>query len=198
MPNQKGFSKVAVIIIVLILIGGAYFVFSKKDKNIPAQNIENQNSQSSQSVDGNLSMSDWKTYRNEKYGLEFKYPNEWLIAQESNTNNIFVRLSKDGENSFSLNIGPITDIDGKKITLDEFLSFYNKNYKDTELKQGIKNINDIQMVYFDNSLVGLEKNKFVRYITERGGLKYDFDLKYTDKNNVIYFEKIISTFKFIK
>lgn len=43
MSNQKGFSKVAVIIIVLILIGGVYFVFSKKDKNIPSLNTVEQN-----------------------------------------------------------------------------------------------------------------------------------------------------------
>lgn len=54
MSNQKGFSKVAVIIIVLILIGGAYFVFSKKAKNVPAQNTENQNSQSNQALERNL------------------------------------------------------------------------------------------------------------------------------------------------
>ena len=49
MPNQKGFSKIAIIIIVLILIGGACFVFSKKDRSISIQDTKNQNSQSSNS-----------------------------------------------------------------------------------------------------------------------------------------------------
>ena len=53
MSNQKGFSKVAIIIIVLILIGGAYFVFIKREKNIPTQDNENQNSQSSKSSSEN-------------------------------------------------------------------------------------------------------------------------------------------------
>jgi hypothetical protein len=52
MSNQKGFLKIAIIVIVLILIGGAYFVFSKGDKNIPPQNITNQNSQPNQSSGG--------------------------------------------------------------------------------------------------------------------------------------------------
>ena len=68
----------AVIIIVLILIGGAYFVFSKKDKNIPSQNSENKSSQSSQSIGGGLSISDWKTYKEvNEYGFEIKYPPIW-------------------------------------------------------------------------------------------------------------------------
>ena len=42
MSNQKGFSKIAtIIIIVLILIGGAYFIFSKKDKNISSNQVKN-------------------------------------------------------------------------------------------------------------------------------------------------------------
>ena len=74
MPNQKGFSKIAIIIIVLILIGGVYFVFSKKDKDISMQDTENQNSQSNNSSADQLAMDNWKTYKNNKYGFEFKYP----------------------------------------------------------------------------------------------------------------------------
>ena len=82
MFNQKGFSKIVLIIVALILIGGSYFVFSKKDKNIPAQNIENKSSQSSQSIGGDLSTKDWLTYRNDKYGFKFKYPSQILTPSD--------------------------------------------------------------------------------------------------------------------
>ncbi|HCI04414.1 TPA: hypothetical protein DEW47_00300 [Patescibacteria group bacterium] len=49
MPNQKGFLKIAIIIIALILIGGGYFVFNEKDRDISIQDAENQNSQLNQS-----------------------------------------------------------------------------------------------------------------------------------------------------
>lgn len=30
-----------------------------------------------------IDTSDWKTYRNEEYGFEFKYPGEWILANEA-------------------------------------------------------------------------------------------------------------------
>src|SRR3989338_4511343 len=99
MPNQKGFSKIAIIMIVLILIGGAYFVFSRKDKNISFLNTENQNNlvaSKTETIPSNIpenktdnisqmgekdTTSDWKMYRNDKYGSEGKYPERYKIKE---------------------------------------------------------------------------------------------------------------------
>lgn len=63
MFKQKGFIKITTIIIVLILLGGFYFIFSNKKKNILLKNNENQ---SNQSLVGNSSIDNWKTYIHEK------------------------------------------------------------------------------------------------------------------------------------
>ncbi len=45
--------------------------------------------------------ADWKTYRNKKYGFEFKYPNDWFIKSESATNVMIVNNRyKNAEGEF--------------------------------------------------------------------------------------------------
>ena len=85
MPNQKGFSKIAIIIIVLILIGGAYFVFSKKDGSMQIQDAKNQNSQSDNSPTDQLSVDNWKTYRNDQYGFDVKYPENFVVSRQTDS-----------------------------------------------------------------------------------------------------------------
>ena len=213
MSNQKGFSKTAIIIIVLILIGGAYFVFNKKEKNVPSKTTKNQSNQSSQSIGGELSMSNWKIYRNKKNGLEFKYPADWKI-QEYTTGNIdngvnigldpIETISQSSYETLDRTPGLITIGLGKKNPLNVLEKGYFESLEKSEVGQGISarkieektGENEPNPYYFNRHILtyyfGNKINYFESYVES------DFTVKYVSDLNDQYlkiFNQIISTFK---
>lgn len=85
--NQKGFIKDIVIVIlgVVILVGG-YFFFFKKPANAPA---------------------DWKTYRNNEYGFELKYPEYFPDMKGDILKGIETRSSKTDNLEFKIYERPL-------------------------------------------------------------------------------------------
>jgi len=72
MQKNQGFSAIALVIIFAVLAIGGYVVW-KKQAVAPSPAPADTNIPSTPSVD----MTDWKTYRNDEYGFELKYPSSW-------------------------------------------------------------------------------------------------------------------------
>ncbi len=69
MFKNKGFSAVAIIIILAVLAVGGYAVWNNQNLTPPPALPEGEGVES------------WKTYRNDEYGFEFKYPAEYVFRE---------------------------------------------------------------------------------------------------------------------
>jgi hypothetical protein len=70
-----------VFLIIVLIISGLYFYFQSQ-KQSPGNQETNQSGQEKPSPIPDPA-SDWKTYRNESIGFEFKYPNNWEVYSQN-------------------------------------------------------------------------------------------------------------------
>lgn len=85
-PRTYGGSGVVWVIIAAVVLGGGYVAY----RNYQPRTTNNQLQQTAESFD----TRDWKTYRNEKYGFEFKYPPHLVFNGDKNY------IGEDGTSSY--------------------------------------------------------------------------------------------------
>lgn len=195
---QRGFvAPILLAIIGLLVIGSGVYIYKNKKVEAPILPIDTETQTTNQTppvntqINSKAGTSDWKTYTNTKYRFEFKYPTKWQVDQQFTTSENIVIHTNDAQNrslnSLSVFVGPITDANGRKLTLDEYLIFYDydKNYQN----RANRTLNNMSYIRFQNT-------NSVRYIFVKDFLKYEFVLNYTNEKNITLIDQILSTVKF--
>ena len=179
--NQKGFSKIILILIVIVLAGAAYWYWGDEIKLI-------------------LQTRDWKTYHNNEFGFEFKYPQEFKTEEfnyelDEEQSNRGVELKSD-ELEIGLSINNTVYIGGAPtITISQEEIMLN-NIKATKFitfgHQGIPYGTWVLTYNFE-----VNGNKYRLGTTKEGYFDGETEKRDTiSKNTEALIEQIISTFKF--
>ena len=90
--NQKGFAKIILVGVIVVLIGiVGYLVLVKRSEPTSQQPSSTTNTVSK--WDYADETKNWKTYRNESVGFEFKYPNDFTVFESQKTDDYIVGVS---------------------------------------------------------------------------------------------------------
>ena len=195
MNNQKGFANIILVIVIVVLVGAVgYFSFVKKSEPIAQQptptptqtNTPTKNPTPTQTPKDEI--ASWKTYGNDQYGFEFKYPANYVVTKTPGGNNEFVTFSVD---HFQVVVYP-SDLSLDAFVKDQAQSYLLSNYQ--------KNKFSGQSAYegIDNGMI----NAYVIYLGNKGYI-YRLILSANDKNTLSEVKagltteqkQILSTFK---
>jgi len=75
--------KIIITVVLIVLIVGGFWVWKNNQEKVKMSQQQNQsqNEKQAQNQQTEVNTSDWKTYRNEKYGFEMKYPDTFLLKE---------------------------------------------------------------------------------------------------------------------
>lgn len=200
---QKGFGLIGILIVVAIIAGIGAFVFESvfpgKSPFTPSEEeksaidiaeqmkdvLEQKNTNTVSSADTTQDETkDWKTYRNEKYGFEFRYPDELIIDERIMPNKaqlLYLWLPTNKGYGFELEVRDpkYTDVENNKP---------NTSVADIPAYQYLSSdLNDIEMIH----TTWLYRD-LIYYVSVLGD-----DYRPISSNTKQVYEKILSTFKFL-
>ena len=142
-------------------------------------------------IKGKSATADWKTYKNEDYGFEFKYPENYVVGKTMAKNNQFITFSVD---SFQIVIYP-TDL-----SLDDFIKDRVQGYL----------IRDYQKISFlgQDAYEGINQGIINSYeiVAKNKGYVYELVFNTNNKDTLpelkagltVEQNQMLSTFKFLE
>lgn len=119
MQKHQGFSALVIIILLAILAGGGYWVWKNQTITPPSALPEVEGTFTSPLGGGSEGVEGWKTYRNDEYGFEFKYPSSYSVKTENNNKNIIVFASN------FLTFGVFVEVEQKDLNINEYNFHFN-------------------------------------------------------------------------
>lgn len=156
-----------------------------------------------------LDTLNWKTYRNEGYGFEFKYPNDWPLPiklKGSEYNNGGFRVATNS--LWKLNVGPIAkgECEGVDcyvygvegfiaVNPDEVIQKLEAD-KSVNIENNNNIINGVRSVMYSESEICGNKNVFI--FGEKYTINFSSKCGDDNLNRATIFNQILFTFKFIK
>ncbi len=224
--NQKGFVNIIFIIVVVVLAGVAgYFALTREQRPVtqqtttpPPGTTQTPTPQTVTPVPADET-ADWKTYRNAKYGFEFKYPSKYFLHSDNTNVNFSTgqpalsleRYSQPGREGGGFVILKIFSNSSRVGILDWLktegrgkTSFFSITINN---KFGYEDYTSVKVDGSDGITINLSGGSFEdagtkanETIFSRGPFIFYFRASYFDTEKELEqdADKILSTFKFIK
>lgn len=202
--NSKFFKIILPTIAVIFLVAGYLYLTGKIKLNNEQIEVEKIAETTQENEVTETKTSDWKTYRNEEYGFEFKYPSDISFSEGKGDGELrfwvgYGKFENNGEKAENVGIHVFDNL--KDLSTEDFLTYLEENenwrkWSSALQKNGLSAVKiegrpsigietgtpyDITDVYF--------KNKFFIY-----KISYDRIIGLDELENT--FNQILNTFKF--
>ena len=193
MLQNKGFSRLALIIIAVLILGGGYWVWQNQTVTPPSALPEGEGTLTSPLGGGLEGVENWKTYTDSELGLSFKYPATWRDPERRIQS---TRININFGNGFSVTSGGYYDQDKQRnLTIDEIVNSLMSNSYFKDFKR--ETLNLAGSVSTKVSFTTLTARDIEVYIPKSS--QSDMVAISSDQTiDATTFTNILSTFRFIK